>query len=120
MHKPEFILEIETYKVLLDFEMQKDHFISIRRQYLEIIKKQQNLQIVDFAVLTDHRVKIKDNEKKDKYIDLARVLKKLRNLKVTVIPIITGALGMIPTGLVKGLKSRKLENVSIPFRLQHC
>ena len=44
--------------------------------------------------------------KRDKYIDLARELKKLWNMKVTVIPIVIGALGTIPKGWVKG--SRKL------------
>ena len=34
---------------------------------------------MDFAVPTDHRVNLKENEKKDKYIDLARELKKLEH-----------------------------------------
>ena len=33
-------------------------------------------RIVDFAVLADHRVKLKESEKRDKYLDLARKLKK--------------------------------------------
>ena len=33
----------------------------------------------------------KEFEKKDKYLDLARELKKLRNMQVTVIPIVVGA-----------------------------
>ena len=33
-------------------------------------------KIVDFAVLADHRIKLKKSEKKDKYLDLARELKK--------------------------------------------
>ena len=32
--------------------------------------------MVDFAVPDDHGVKLKENEKKDKYLDLARELKK--------------------------------------------
>ena len=36
---------------------------------------------------------------KDKYLDLVRELKKLWNMKVVVIPIIIGALGMVPKGL---------------------
>ena len=36
-------------------------------------------------------LKLKESEKKDKYIDLARELKKLWNVKVTVIPIVIGA-----------------------------
>ena len=32
--------------------------------------------IVSFAILVDHRVKIKESKKRDKYLDLARELKK--------------------------------------------
>ena len=50
---------------------------------------------MDFALPGDHRVKIKENEKRDKYLDLAGELKRLWNMKVTVKPIIIGALGTI-------------------------
>ena len=33
-------------------------------------------KIVDFDVPTDHRIKLKESEKKDKYLDLAREVKK--------------------------------------------
>ena len=40
-------------------------------------KKQKRIcKIVDFAVPVDHRINPKENEKKDKYLDLARELKK--------------------------------------------
>ena len=59
-------------------------------------------QIVDFAVPADHRVKIKEREKKDKYPNLARKQKtKLWSMKVTVIPIVVGALVSIHKGSVK-------------------
>ena len=45
-----------------------------------------------FAVPADHRVKLKVSEKKDKYLDLARQLKNLWNMKVTIILIVTGPL----------------------------
>ena len=38
-------------------------------------KKKENLRIVDFAVPADHWVKLKECEKKDKYLDIARELK---------------------------------------------
>ena len=47
---------------------------------------------MDFAVWADNRVKMKEGGKKDKYLDLARELKKLWNMKVTVIPFVIGAL----------------------------
>ena len=34
---------------------------------------------MDFAVLADHIVKLKERKKKDKYLDLARELKKLEH-----------------------------------------
>ena len=40
----------------------------------------------------------------DKFLDLARELKNLLNMKVTVIPIVVGALGMVPKGLEKRLE----------------
>ena len=49
-------------------------------------------------------MKIKENEKKDEYFDLARELKKLWNMKVTMIPILTGVQQTIPTGLVRCLE----------------
>ena len=49
-------------------------------------------------------MKMKENEKKDTYLDLARELKKLWNMKVTIIPIVIGALGTITKGLLKGLE----------------
>ena len=62
------------------------------------------MQIVDFAVPADHRIKLKECEKKDKYLDLARELKKLWNMQVTIIPIVIGAFGTVTKGLLKGLE----------------
>ena len=41
-----------------------------------INKKKRAFKIVDFAVPADHRIKLKECEKKDKYLDLARDLNK--------------------------------------------
>ena len=87
MHKPESILENETHKILWDFEIQSHHLIPARRPNLVIIerkrkRKNRTCRIVDFAVSADHRVKIKENRKRDKYLDLARELKKLWNMRI--------------------------------------
>ena len=55
---------------------------------------------MDFAVLADHRIKLKESENRDKYLDLARELKKLGTMKVTVIPTVNGEFGTITKGLV--------------------
>ena len=64
---------------------------------------------MDFAVPADHRVKLKESEKKDKYLDLAKELKKLWNMKVTIIPIVIGAHDTVIKGLMKGLDDLEIR-----------
>ena len=86
--------------VLWDFDIQTDHLISARRPDLIIIIKKQNkkrtnkqtnkqkknktkkkkinkrtCKIVDFSVLVHHKIKLKESEKKDKYLELDSELK---------------------------------------------
>ena len=67
-------------------------------------KEKKTSKIVDFAVLDDHRLKLKECEKKDKYLDLARELKKLWNMQVTIIPTVIGVFGTETKVLLKGLE----------------
>ena len=67
-------------------------------------KKKRICKIVDFAVPADHRINLKQCEKRDKYLNIARQLKKLWNMKVTIVTIVIGALGTITKGLLKGLE----------------
>ena len=101
MHNPIYVLENETHKLQWDFDIQTDHQISSRRPDLIIInqkkkkRKKRTCKIGGFAVPDDHRVKLKENEEKDKYLDLVRELKKLWNMKVTFIPIVIGVLSTV-------------------------
>ena len=52
----------------------------------------------------DHRINLKECEKKDKYLDFARELKKLWNMKVTIIPIVIGTFSTVTKGLLRGLE----------------
>ena len=71
-----------THKLLWDLDMHTDHLISARRPGLIIINKKESIcKIVDFAVPADHWIKLKECEK---YLNLARELKKLWNMKVTI------------------------------------
>ena len=74
------------------------------RPYNNRQKKKRICKIVDFAVPADHRINLKEYEKKDKYLDLVRELKRLWNMKVTIVPNVIDALGIIPEGLLKGLE----------------
>ena len=76
MPNPAPVLENNTHKLLWDFDIHTDPLISARRPDLIIInKKKWTCKILDLAVPADHRIKPKECEKKDKYLDLARELK---------------------------------------------
>ena len=72
-------------------------------------QKKRTCKIVDFASPADHRVKLKESEKKDKYLDLARELKKLWNIKLMFISIVIGALGIVTKRLIKGLEDLEIR-----------
>ena len=105
MHNPAPILENDTHKLRWDFNMQTDHLIPDRSSdLLKINKKERICKIVDFAVPADPRINLKEWEQKDKYLDLARELKKLWN----IVPIVIGAFGTTTKGLLKGLKDLEI------------
>ena len=65
---------------------QSNHYANVRyRPNINQEKKKRIYKIVDFAVPADHKIKLKECEKNDKYLNLARELKKLWNTKVTII-----------------------------------
>ena len=75
----------------------------------ESVLKNAMHKIVDFAVPADHRVKFKESEKKDKYLNLAKELKKMWNMKAVVISIVVGAPGTVTKRLVKGQEDLKIR-----------
>ena len=77
MHNPAPVLENNTHKLLWDIDIHTDHLITVRWPDIIINKKERICKIVNFAVLADHRIKLKECQQKDKYYDLARELKKL-------------------------------------------
>ena len=93
-----------------------EHLIPARRPDLIIINKKKRIcKIVDFAVPAHNRINLKECGKKDKYLDIARELKRLWNMKVMIVPIVIGAFGTITKGLLKGLEDlevgRRVETI---------
>ena len=71
-------------------------------------QKKGTCKIVDFAVPADYRINLKESEKNDKYLDLARELKRLWNMKVTIVRFVIGALGTVTKGLLNGLEDSEV------------
>ena len=106
MHNPAPVLENDTHK--LPMGLRHTHGSPNLGQKIgpnnDQQKKKRTCKIFDFAIPADHRIKLKECEKKDKYLDLDRELKKLWNMKVTIIPIVIGDFGTVTKGLLKGLE----------------
>ena len=62
------------------------------------LKEKILLIIVDFAVPADYRIKLKECEKKDEYLDFLN-WKKIWNMKVTIIPNMIGAFSSVTNEL---------------------
>ena len=75
--------------------------------------KKKTYRIGNFTVPAHHRVKLKETERRDKYLDLAGVLNTPRNMKVTMIPTVIGAFGTVTNVLIQGL-----EDLEITERLE--
>ena len=112
MHNPAPVLENDPQKLRMGFwhtdgSPNPDQKIRPYNNYYNVDYNQQKKKtwkIVDFPVPVDQRIKLKECEKNDKYLDLAWELKKLCNLKVKIIPIVIVAFGTLTKGLLKGLE----------------
>ena len=77
------VLENDIPKLIWNFKIQTDQLISARRPDLIVInkkkkkkkKEKRTCKIVDFTIPADHKIKLKESEKKHKYRDLARKFK---------------------------------------------
>ena len=89
--------------------------IQPRLNLVLINTKKRTCYLIDCAVSVDHRVKIKESVTIDKYLDLARKLKKQWNM-LTAISIVVGTLGTVPEGLEKRWRTGKkgrIETIQI-------
>ena len=95
-------------------EMQTDHLTPAKCPYLVLINKK---KITYLSVPPKHRIKLKEDKKLDKYLDLAKELKKAVEHKGDAYTNCTWALGIIPKNLEKKLDTRerieKIETIAL-------
>ena len=91
-------VENETHKIFRDFEIQTDNPYFGQKT---INKKKRTSR---FCCSSGLQSESKKSKNIDKYLDLARELKRLWNMKMMVITIVVGALAMVTKGLEKRLR----------------
>ena len=71
MHNPTPVLENDTHTLLGDFDIHTDHLILARRPDLIIINKKRGFAKLLTLQSRLTTIKLKECEKKNKYLDLA-------------------------------------------------
>ena len=112
-HVPAQVVENHQVKILWDFNIYCDIFISARRPDLTIVEKTKNLvTLVDVAIPADKRILEKEQEKITKYQDLRTELEYLWNKKTRIIPVVIGALGAMSNHFHDFIKQLDLHSVN--------
>ena len=113
-HVPTAVLDTNDFKLLWDFTIISDSAIYHNRPDITLVRKPSNeVFLIDVAIPGESRIAQKGIEKLTKYVDLKIEVSRLwRSRKVSVIPIIVGALGSIPIDL-----PRYLEMIELPLYL---
>ena len=115
-HNPEGVSESANCKILWDVVIQCDKEIEARRPDIVVLDKtSKEVKAIDIAIPGDVRVCEKELEKINKYKLLKDEIARLWNVrKVTVIPIVVGALGAITTRFEKFVMEAGIE-----LRVEH-
>ena len=112
MHNPTSVLEDDTLTPMQPWQTNGSPNLGQKtRSYNNPhTQKKRTCKIADFA---DHKIKLKEIKKKNKSLNLAWVLKKLWNMKVTIILIVISAFSTVTKGLLKGL-----EDLEVAWRVE--
>ncbi|XP_066930550.1 uncharacterized protein [Clytia hemisphaerica] len=99
-HHPAAGVESKNVIILWDFPINTDRAIKANRTDMVVKdRKKRTCLLIDMSVPSDRNVSVKMFDELSKYKDLEIEIKKMWNLKTTVVPVIVGALGLVRTGV---------------------
>ena len=113
-HVPNVVTETDDGKVTIYWNkpIKTDKKVNYNRPDMIMIDREENTwHIVDFAIPMDHHVKEKEEEKIDKYMELASEVRRQYRVKTVIVPIALGALGTVPAKLSKSLEKLELDDI---------
>ena len=112
-HVPNVVTETDNGKVTIYWgkAIKTERKVSYNRQDMVVIDRVQNAwYILDFAIPIDRHVKEKEEEKIDKFMDLAAEVRRKFRMKTVIVPIVFRALGRVPAKLLESLKKLETED----------
>jgi hypothetical protein len=107
IYKPESCLENDNYKLYFDSTVLTDIHIQHNKQ-------QKQAYLLDIAVPNSHNITQTYNTKINKYLELSVAMRNLWcSEKISIVPLIISATGIVPQSLFKNLKILDLENTLV-------
>ena len=104
-HRPVPVMHNSYFKLLWDFTIHTDrHLVHNRPDIVCIAFPQKHCYFIDIAIPGNSRISQKATEKIQKYTDLKVEIQKMWSFRTTIVPIIIGSLGSIPSQLKSHLK----------------
>jgi hypothetical protein len=109
------IIIIITYKLYFDRTILTDIHIKHNRPDIIILNKQQKqAYLLDIAVPNSHNITQTYNTKINKYLELSVAMRNLWCLeKISILPLVISATGIVPQSLFKNLKILDLDNTLV-------
>jgi hypothetical protein len=105
IYKPESCLENDNYKLYFDRTVLTDIHIQHNRPDIILNKQQKQAYLLDIAVPNSHNITQTYNTKINKYLELSVAMRNLWCLeKISILPFIISATGIVPQSLFKNLK----------------
>jgi hypothetical protein len=110
-----FIFAIQDRVIYFDRTVLTDIHIQHNRPDIIILNKQQKqAYLLDIAVPNSHNITQTYNTKINKYLELSVAMRNLWCLeKISILPFIISATGIVPQSLFKNLKILDLENTLV-------
>jgi hypothetical protein len=114
-YTPESCLENDSYKLYFDRTILTDIRIKHNRPDIIILNKQQKqAYLLDIAVPNSHNITQTYNTKINKYLELSVAMRNLWCLeKISILPLVISATGIVPQSLFKNLKILDLDNTLV-------
>jgi hypothetical protein len=114
-YTPESCLENDSYKLYFDRTILTDIHIKHNRPDIIILNKQQKqAYLLDIAVPNSHNITQTYNTKINKYSELSVAMRNLWCLeKISILPLVISATGIVPQSLFKNLKILNLDNTLV-------
>ena len=113
-HAPSIVTERERdngkVTIYWDKPIKTDTKVSYDRPHV-IDREKSTWYTMNFAISMDHHVKEKEEEKTDKYMDLAAEVRRQLRLKTVVIRNVLGALGTVPAKLSGSPEKLEIEDI---------